>query len=109
MKEEYDFSLPPLSIWDTSVDAICMDIGANTHYDLDDMQALYALRRLKFRYQRRMDYIQYHIARLEELNELTEYKTKDINDSLARAERWRLEVFPRELEIALHENGIEEK
>ena len=106
MSQEYDFELAPFKVWGIDSDDVCMDMGKNTHEGLDDMQALYAMRRLKFRYQRRLDEINYHIDRLEQLNEPTEHTMKEHNEQMARTERWRREVFPRELEIALHENGI---
>jgi hypothetical protein len=105
-KIDFDLELPPLSIFDISIDAVGMDMGRNTHYDLTDFQAMGALRRLRWKYKARMDYLDREIDRLEKLNEKTDHKVDELRVDMARAERYFREQYPRELEIALAEAGI---
>lgn len=100
-KIDFDVELPPLEVWAIDVDAICMDMGDRTHYDLSDQEAIIGLRRLRRKLQSRMDALDRELDRLVERNELTDHPADENKLLLAKVERWAREEYPRELEIAL--------
>lgn len=105
-KIDFDLELPPLLVWDITVDAVSMDMGSKQHRDLTDLQALSGLQRLRWKYKARMDYLDREIERLELLNQNTEFKSDENRLALAKAERYFRDEYPRLLDIALAEAGI---
>lgn len=101
-----DVTLPAFEVWDITTDNICIDVGTSALEDISDREALAVLYKLRRVYASRLKKIIRELERLEQLNESTEYKDKDLTESMLRAERWRKQTFPRELDIALHKNGI---
>lgn len=104
--QDTDFVLPEFRIYDITTDHISMDVGGTSIEDVTDREAMSVLYKLRRIYASRLKHIVRELERFEALNEPTEYTEKEITESLARAERWRRQDYPRELEIALHKNGI---
>jgi hypothetical protein len=108
-KIEFDTRLPRLSVWAIDDDAICMDMGSKTYEDITDQQAIMGLRKLRWKMQARMDAIDRELERLVERNEPTEHRADELRSVFAKADKYFREEYPRALEIALAEAGIEAK
>lgn len=108
-KIEFDTRLPRLSIWAIDDDAICMDMGSNTHEDITDQQAIMGLRKLRWKMQSRIEALDRELERLVERNQPTEHRTDELRATFAKADKYFREEYPRLLEIALAEAGIEAK
>jgi hypothetical protein len=108
-KIEFDTRLPRLSVWAIDDDAICMDMGSVTHEDITDQQAIMGLRKLRWKLVSRLDALDRELERLVERNQPTEHKADELRATFAKADRYFREEYPRALEIALAEAGIEAK
>jgi hypothetical protein len=107
--EEFDVRLPRLSVWAIDVDAVGLDMGSKSHEDLTDQQAIAGLRRLRWRLKSRLDLLDRELERLVERNEPTEHRSDENKLLFAKIDRYFREQYPRELEIALAELGIDAK
>lgn len=108
-KIEFDTSLPALSIWAIDDDAICMDMGSTTYEDITEQQAIAGLRKLRWKMIARLEALERDLDRLVQRNEPTEHRADELRATFAKADRYFREEYPRELEIALAEAGIEVK
>lgn len=105
-KIDFDVELPPMDVWAIDVDAVCMDLGKDTYYDLSDQQAITGLRKLRWKLKSRIEALDRELDRLIERNEPTEHHVDENKLLLAKIDRWMREEYPRELEIALAKAGI---
>ena len=102
-RQKPDLTLPTFSVWGIDCDNVNMDIGSSTLEGLDDMEAIGALNRLRYRLKSRLDEVERELARLEERNEATEYPADRNRTLMANVDRYMREQYPRELEIAIAE------
>ena len=86
-----------------------MDMGENTYEDLTDQQAITGLRKMRWKLQSRIEMVERELDRLVERNQLTEHPADENKVTRAKIDRYMREQYPRDLEIALTEAGIEAK
>lgn len=102
-RQKPDLTLPTFLVWGIDCDNVNMDVGNTTLEGLDDMEAISALNRLRYRLKSRLDEVERELARLEERNEFTEHPADRNRALMANVDRYMREQYPRELEIAIAE------